>query len=622
MLKWYINNYLNTKNKGMSVSNTKLRPIIIALASAIAVQGCATGPGQKSGSISESFKQTFNNDDPCANSKRNIGVAIGAIAGAIVGSQVAGDKNKLAGVLIGTAAGAGIGGFIGAEIDKRQCEIAKIQKKYNADIQVMPINASTSSNQNAQTTTTAATQSTSTNVSTKTVGLSVNVVDKNGEPQFASGSDDLSQKSREMFTEIASQYKPPSGADEASKKSAEILKTRRVLLIGHTDDTGSTNVNAELSERRAKNVAKIFKSAGVPEAQIFYQGAGETLPLADNATEDGRAVNRRVEIVDLSDEDTFKLYLQNRRANTEFYRAVESDNHAGASQSIGTSSTAVTSGGDNIKPSGKPRGREITQVVDVAPKLGKSTVDNQAINTSNPVSVLGSATERSSMAGSEHAVTAFPDTVKAIKGKPTSRTPTPTSGTIVKTARQWIDFGGSPAAKETKVVNIGEIAEAKPRFSLISEAKASDMRKISACNMDRPRDSGAVKSLKDGSEYATNEFLPGVYGGSWSGLANGHLVSLTHVAVLRNGNSLARKPELLIYKDYKNSKSKLSQKSVPDVNVYRGDQAMLYRVFDSGSVKCMDVVIPNNSPKEAPNSTIFYNNGNTLYSTQFSLTTK
>jgi len=532
------------------VVNTKVRPLIIALASAIAVQGCATVPGQKSGSIAESFKQTFNNDDPCANSKRNIGLALGAIAGAIVGSQVAGNKNKLAGVLIGTATGAGIGGFIGSEVDKRQCEISKIQKKYNADIQVTAISTRAPLNQNSQST------SASDN---KTVGLSVNVVDQKGEPQFASGSDDLNPKSSEMFMEIANQYKLPTGTDEASKNAAELLKARRVLLIGHTDDTGSTNLNAELSEHRARNVAKVFKSAGVPEAQIFYQGAGETLPFADNATEEGRAINRRVEIVDLSDEDTFKLYLQNRRANTEYYRPAE----------------ATTT--NSTQPAEKPQINKREKTAIAAKKADKKTMAKESIAAKDS-----------------------------------------TATKIKETARSWIDFGGSPATSENTAVNIGEAVKVKPTFTLIGTAQASDMRKISSCNMDRPRDSGGVKSLKDGKEYTTSEYLPGVYNSSWAGQANGHLIALTHVAVLRDGNAPARKPNLLIYQDYKSgSNAKPTHTASPEVNVYRGDQAVLYRVFDNGPVQCMDVVIPNSNPKEAPNSMIYYNRGDTLYSASF-----
>src|SRR5205823_2690461 len=93
-----------------------------------------------------------------------------------------------------------------------------------------------------------------------------------------------------------------------------------ILLVGHTDDTGSSELNAALSERRARAIARLFYDHGVPIAQVYYQGAGETLPIADNRTEPGRARNRRVEIVDLPDEAALVAYLQDRTPRLEHYR--------------------------------------------------------------------------------------------------------------------------------------------------------------------------------------------------------------------------------------------------------------------------------------------------------------
>ena len=65
---------------------------------------------------------------------------------------------------------------------------------------------------------------------------------------------------------------------------------------GHTDSTGSDAYNQTLSENRARTVANYLSSQGVSAARIRSQGFGETMPVADNATEDGRRRNRRVEI--------------------------------------------------------------------------------------------------------------------------------------------------------------------------------------------------------------------------------------------------------------------------------------------------------------------------------------
>lgn len=76
-------------------------------------------------------------------------------------------------------------------------------------------------------------------------------------------------------------------------------------VYGHTDSTGSDAYNQGLSERRARAVADYLMARGVAGARIRSQGFGETQPLASNDTEEGRSVNRRVEIkiVPITQED-------------------------------------------------------------------------------------------------------------------------------------------------------------------------------------------------------------------------------------------------------------------------------------------------------------------------------
>ena len=69
-----------------------------------------------------------------------------------------------------------------------------------------------------------------------------------------------------------------------------------IVSAGHTDSKGSTDYNQALSERRASSVAKYLLSKGVVEARIETVGFGEGTPIADNATAEGRALNRRVEL--------------------------------------------------------------------------------------------------------------------------------------------------------------------------------------------------------------------------------------------------------------------------------------------------------------------------------------
>ena len=70
----------------------------------------------------------------------------------------------------------------------------------------------------------------------------------------------------------------------------------RVEIGGHTDSRGSDAHNLDLSRRRAESVREYLVAAGVAPSQLATQGYGESAPIADNATEDGRNRNRRVEL--------------------------------------------------------------------------------------------------------------------------------------------------------------------------------------------------------------------------------------------------------------------------------------------------------------------------------------
>jgi len=72
----------------------------------------------------------------------------------------------------------------------------------------------------------------------------------------------------------------------------------KVQITGHTDSTGDAKANQALSERRAEGVKQALAAKyGVDPARLTTKGYGAEQPLADNATEAGRSVNRRVEIV-------------------------------------------------------------------------------------------------------------------------------------------------------------------------------------------------------------------------------------------------------------------------------------------------------------------------------------
>lgn len=71
----------------------------------------------------------------------------------------------------------------------------------------------------------------------------------------------------------------------------------RVRIDGHTCNMGSVDYNRELSEQRAEAVKRILVGYGIPADRLETAGHGEAQPVANNENDEGRALNRRVELV-------------------------------------------------------------------------------------------------------------------------------------------------------------------------------------------------------------------------------------------------------------------------------------------------------------------------------------
>ena len=69
-----------------------------------------------------------------------------------------------------------------------------------------------------------------------------------------------------------------------------------IIAVGHTDSTGPDAYNQKLSVARSEAVKAYLVSKGIEKSRVYTEGKGETQPVADNKTKDGRAQNRRVEI--------------------------------------------------------------------------------------------------------------------------------------------------------------------------------------------------------------------------------------------------------------------------------------------------------------------------------------
>lgn len=126
-------------------------------------------------------------------------------------------------------------------------------------------------------------------------------------PGTAAGADtDKAGCSAQQTTIVLEGISFQFGTSELTKEASATLNTAAIILknnpdikmevAGHTDSVGDANANLQLSTSRAKAVLAFLISAGVAEDRLQAKGYGSTEPIADNATNEGRAKNRRVEL--------------------------------------------------------------------------------------------------------------------------------------------------------------------------------------------------------------------------------------------------------------------------------------------------------------------------------------
>jgi OmpA-OmpF porin, OOP family len=89
----------------------------------------------------------------------------------------------------------------------------------------------------------------------------------------------------------------PDDLEKFAQRARNLSSLEVVQIVGHTDNVGPSSYNQRLSEQRADSIKVYLVKSGVDPAKIAIVGVGERLPLADNATREGRARNRRVEIM-------------------------------------------------------------------------------------------------------------------------------------------------------------------------------------------------------------------------------------------------------------------------------------------------------------------------------------
>jgi outer membrane protein OmpA-like peptidoglycan-associated protein len=179
--------------------------------------------------------------------KTRQGALLGGLIGAGAGALASDDRAK--GALIGGAIGAAGGAVVGNALDK---QAAELRRDLDSDVGI---------NNTGE---------------RLTVTMPQDIL-------FAVDSFDIRPALRQdLFTVADSLQRYPD---------------TRVQVVGHTDSDGAASYNQRLSERRADTVANVLLSGGVRSSRINAFGRGEDQPVASNLTAEGKAQNRRVEIV-------------------------------------------------------------------------------------------------------------------------------------------------------------------------------------------------------------------------------------------------------------------------------------------------------------------------------------
>lgn len=187
-------------------------------------------------------------DDP--NQRLKNGVLIGAASGAVIGALSKGDGNRDKGALRGAIIGGALGAGAGALLDKQERDLRASLGNDNVTI------------------------------------------NNTGDRLIVTLPQDI------LFASGSSAVRPDLQRDlGAIAGNLQAYPDSTIQIVGHTDSDGEASFNQQLSESRANAVASVLINNGVPPQRIQSFGRGEAQPVASNLNPQGKAQNRRVEIV-------------------------------------------------------------------------------------------------------------------------------------------------------------------------------------------------------------------------------------------------------------------------------------------------------------------------------------
>jgi outer membrane protein OmpA-like peptidoglycan-associated protein len=197
-----------------------------------------------------------------ANNKQKgavIGAGSGAAIGGILGNNVGNGNNTALGAIIGAVVGGAAGGYIGNRMDKQA-------QRFEQEIPGAEVTR---------------------------VGEGINVV--------------FNEDAGVYFDTNKSEVKGASAS--TLDRLVGVLKEypdTNILVEGHTDSAGANDYNMNLSQQRAQSVTNYLSNKGIASNRLTTKWYGELQPKSDNSTSEGKAKNRRVEMVIVADENLKK----------------------------------------------------------------------------------------------------------------------------------------------------------------------------------------------------------------------------------------------------------------------------------------------------------------------------
>lgn len=472
------------------------------------------------------------------------GAILGAVGGVIIGK---GDPTYIAG---GTVAGLAAGCGVGLYLQQREEKLAENAQKHGFDSEFVRISEKDG-----------VASKFSKDEQSDVIASQMTISSK--KPIFKLGKSRITDKQKlANLDSFIKEY--IKGMDARSK----------IFIVGHTDTTGSALYNQKLSEKRAEFIAKRFLANGAPKEVLYFEGVGESQPIASNDTEIGRAKNRRFELIDIF-----------------------SDSYS--SKAVPLAKVAEVS---------RAKKQQITNVMN---DQGRSLVQQH----------------RNVETNQSKEKTSPPKLTTVDNGTSTSPKETKTTHILDKNSLKLegdrFDHNRTSSQLTQK---LGQFQD--DSWNFISKAYATPAF-IDSCALSEPRTQSKILTFGKSEKLSnTSDYLPSMIGNLWYNKVNkdktSTMVLLGPVRVNKDTYESEGTPYLAFIKNYKSASQTIDYTVNLNVETYRGDDAVLYRVYpkEKSSIQCADFVFSTKGELESKYSEIVYSSRGATFSKVMTLKTK